>query len=402
MKRLIIALLVTLVIPVEGQVDFKNIKSKSDMDEVWSESERLNQPVFVDIYATWCGPCKWMDANVFAIQEAGNYMNEEFINVKIDGESEFGRIFAMKSGLNAYPSFFLYKSATELMHSIVGSKEWPEFKVELESTLTYYPVVEVLLSKFESSLLEREEFPRLIEALREMGKEGYRAAVSESYKNKYLDDEDWNETDLRVMAYNTSLMTEDWNLLTADIPELKVAMGEELEDFINHLVTLTIDYSVENNDVASIDALNEILPELTKGTILKAETLMSRTYVYYYHYTEQFDSLITYIDDTYRKRGGGDHEWLFNAASDAVFLNPQNEKMATKGLEWFSTCLELKKSHEYFYHLALCQYFTNSPGKSVETLKRSLDYTNEQETITVTQSIIEQIEAELRGKGAAK
>ena len=49
-----------------------------------------NKLVFVDFYTTWCLPCKLMDEDVFTDQEFGKFMNDNFINYKIDAEKGGG------------------------------------------------------------------------------------------------------------------------------------------------------------------------------------------------------------------------------------------------------------------------------------------------------------------------
>ena len=36
------------------------------------QAKKENKLVFVDCYTTWCGPCKWMEANVFPEAKAGS------------------------------------------------------------------------------------------------------------------------------------------------------------------------------------------------------------------------------------------------------------------------------------------------------------------------------------------
>jgi len=380
---------------LSGQVEFRKIHSEEDMQQVWEDAKAQHVSVFVDIYATWCGPCKWMDANVFALENAGAYMNEAFINVKMDGESEFGRLFAMKSGLSAYPSFFLYNSSQDLMNTIVGAVPWEELQPQLETTLEFYPVLEVLQNKFESGILKRAEYPRFTGALRKMGKNEYGKAVAESYIAKFGMGSEMTEDDIRVLAFYTDQESAHWEDLVSNIPELRMALGGEYESFIDHIVTRSIELAVEGEDITYISDLNKILPALTEGTSFDPVEMNTRTHVYYYHYTGQFDELINYINTTYESEHKGDSEWLFSAASDAVFLDPKNEQIAEQGLDWFRTCIDLKETHAYYYHLALCQYLTGDAAGSVETLNKSLEFTDDPEAIETTKSIIEQVRGEL-------
>src|SRR5210317_713277 len=100
-NRMFVTLVLLAVISSKtySQVDFVQVKTAEEMGEVWKKAQEENLHVFVDIYAVWCGPCKWMDANVFASKEAGDYLGKGFISVKMDGETPFGSVFARENGL---------------------------------------------------------------------------------------------------------------------------------------------------------------------------------------------------------------------------------------------------------------------------------------------------------------
>ena len=68
----------------------------------------------MDIYATWCGPCKQLKKYTFTDKEAGDYFNANFVNVALDGEQDEGSILAQKFELNAYPTLFFINSDGQL------------------------------------------------------------------------------------------------------------------------------------------------------------------------------------------------------------------------------------------------------------------------------------------------
>lgn len=56
------------------------------MNEALAAQEKNPKKIFVDVYTTWCGPCKLLDKNTFTNKDVINYMNEHFYPVKFNAE----------------------------------------------------------------------------------------------------------------------------------------------------------------------------------------------------------------------------------------------------------------------------------------------------------------------------
>jgi thioredoxin-related protein len=60
------------------------------------------KPIMVDVYTSWCGPCKMMSANTFGNPIIAKYLNEHFYPVKFNAETRdtvkfSGAVFANKN-----------------------------------------------------------------------------------------------------------------------------------------------------------------------------------------------------------------------------------------------------------------------------------------------------------------
>ena len=97
------------IIFYEGTFDAALAKAKSE-----------NKIIFLDAYASWCGPCKKMAANVFTDEKVGEYFNANFINLKIDMEKGEGPEIARKYPVQYYPTLFFINGKGNVVKKIIG------------------------------------------------------------------------------------------------------------------------------------------------------------------------------------------------------------------------------------------------------------------------------------------
>ena len=67
-----------------------------------------NKYIFVDAYASWCGPCKLLKATTFRNKKAADFYNDNFVNVSIDMEKGDGPMLAEAWGIQAYPTLIVF------------------------------------------------------------------------------------------------------------------------------------------------------------------------------------------------------------------------------------------------------------------------------------------------------
>ncbi|GAB5553112.1 MAG: hypothetical protein Sapg2KO_27030 [Saprospiraceae bacterium] len=96
--------------------------NQGSWNEVLAKAKQENKIIFVDAYASWCGPCKRMAATVFPTAEAGEFFNDKFINFKIDMEKGEGPAFAKKYPVRAYPTLMFIDYDGTLVHQKVGAQ----------------------------------------------------------------------------------------------------------------------------------------------------------------------------------------------------------------------------------------------------------------------------------------
>ncbi|MCX6280777.1 MAG: thioredoxin family protein [Bacteroidetes bacterium] len=108
--------------------------SDKPFSEIQTMAKNENKLIFIDAYASWCGPCKWMSANIFTNDTVADFYNKNFICAKYDMEKGEGVRLSRQYEVMAYPTLLFINSAGELVHLKVGAaKSIPEY-IELGIT----------------------------------------------------------------------------------------------------------------------------------------------------------------------------------------------------------------------------------------------------------------------------
>jgi len=90
------------------------------LDEALTKAKQENKHVFIDVYADWCGPCKYLAKEIFPDEKLGEFMNQHFVSIQLDGEQGDGLMLMGEFSLNAYPTMLFLSPEMELKKKIVG------------------------------------------------------------------------------------------------------------------------------------------------------------------------------------------------------------------------------------------------------------------------------------------
>lgn len=86
-----------------------------------TEAKRTGKPIFVDFYATWCGPCKYLDAVTY---QDRRFVAEskKWVMVKVDAEKNAANVqLATKYKIEGFPSMlFLRPNGKESGRAVGG------------------------------------------------------------------------------------------------------------------------------------------------------------------------------------------------------------------------------------------------------------------------------------------
>ena len=89
-------------------------------EEALKLAKKEKKNIFLDAYASWCGPCKMLKKNIFTQKEVGDFYNSNFINMAIDMEQGEGPQLAQKYKVQAYPTLLFINHKGEVIGSALG------------------------------------------------------------------------------------------------------------------------------------------------------------------------------------------------------------------------------------------------------------------------------------------
>lgn len=92
-------------------------------NETLAAAKKQKKLIFVDAYAVWCGPCKYMSNNVFPDAKVGEFFNKNFVSYKFDMEKGEGPQFSSKYKITAYPTLLFINADGEVVYRTMGARD---------------------------------------------------------------------------------------------------------------------------------------------------------------------------------------------------------------------------------------------------------------------------------------
>jgi thiol-disulfide isomerase/thioredoxin len=152
--------------------------------QVLQLAKNQNKIIFFDAFASWCGPCKYMERSVYTDAGVAAYFNANFINVKMDMETGEGPALSDKFAITAYPTFLFIDATGKVIHKSMGAMEPPDFvqlgKDAKDPATRYFGLHERVKNK----TISDAQFLKWVGYARKLREEGLAATISEYLAGK--------------------------------------------------------------------------------------------------------------------------------------------------------------------------------------------------------------------------
>jgi len=199
MKKLLLGVaflsLTSLAFAQENGIRFEKM---SNWKQVLAKAKAENKHIFMDVFATWCGPCKAMDREVYSSEKIGAFMNDKFISVKVQsdktkGDSEFVKGWYSDANdmmkdyqIISYPSFLFFSPDGKLIHKGEGYKSVDDLLKLANESIDRSKQLNARIEEFKKGKIALKELNDLALSLKTAKDDRTAQSVADDYINQYL------------------------------------------------------------------------------------------------------------------------------------------------------------------------------------------------------------------------
>mgnify|MGYP003584848934 FL=1 len=265
MKKIILFLFLVISTALFSQDGIKF--GKQSFAKTLEQAKKENKLIFLDAFASWCGPCKLLDKNVFPKKEVGDYFNANFLNLHIDMEKGEGIEIAKKYSIYSYPTLLFIDGDGKVVYKAAGYMSPQELISIAKEAVNPENTLENKIAKFEAGEKDPEFLMGLI-------KNTYATDFSLAQKvaTRYFQtrtDATYSKEEAGMLLFFTKTIDDDlYKIFTAKKAELSTQIPESyLAEYDKQLKLNTV---LQKSFDANTQSINESI-FLAEGTKIYGE-----------------------------------------------------------------------------------------------------------------------------------
>ncbi|MET3539263.1 thioredoxin fold domain-containing protein [Chryseobacterium limigenitum] len=390
MKKIISGLFIfsTIIIFAQEAIQFQELPFK----DLIAKAKKENKIVFIDAYASWCGPCKMMEKNIFTQKSVGDYFNSSFVNARFDMEKGEGREIAAKYGVRSYPTYLFLNGDGELVSQNLGYMEESLFLSMAKEVNSPNNKKGSLKERFAQGEKDPEFLINIMKLNSTTDFDFAKKASERYFENKKKTDE-LSKDDIGFLFFFLK-STEDLNykIFSSKKAEIIKFLPEETyKEFDNQLkLAKVVEQSIDDKNKKINDEYFMKIAEPLIGKI-DAQTKLNQTKLSYYEQNANFPEYEKTALEYYKNSDSFEPNELLKTAwifSEHV-KTPSSLK---KALEWAEKSVMRGETSENTYILARLYFLTgnNEMAKTYAEMAKNIASQSQKDS-TLAEGLLKQI-----------
>ncbi len=368
-----------------SQIEFTEVTNASEWEQLTHKAKKSGKLIFLDVYATWCGPCKYLEKNVYTDPSVGEYYNDKFVNAKMDGETDFGAVFARDHQLEAYPTMFFLTADADLLARIVGVREAGPLKEIGETVKENSDKIAYYEENFPQDNLNLEELRKYQSILSALGQDDKANEVGAAILPGLSEEDIMNPAYKDViLASSPDMHSKVFKILVQHKDKFEETWSkEDLNKLFGEIFNKTLSEAIAKKDVALRDS---IISQLLPVYLDKPEDIRSGAYItkkIFFANTDQWKDYGELVSEQYNAEHKGDPAFLYSEAYEVANNFSYSEDALGYALSWVNQAIELDRS---FDNILLAAYINGMKGNFDQANKyvaeaENMELTEEQKTM---------------------
>lgn len=357
-------------------------------DDILAKATQEDKVIFLDAYASWCGPCKMMSRKVFTDEGVADFYNANFVNAKIDMEKGEGVELAKTYGIQAYPTLLYINGSGEVVHRAVGYHDSEGFIALGKKALDPAQQLGQLRQQYEAGNRE----PELLAAYAKAATQAMAPDAQGVVKDYLATQEDWTTPENMEMVLSAIEKPAGklYQFLLDNRAAYEKAYGEDMvSSTINRLIMGSLDLSAgeEAYLAEAEEKIQAAFPE-------KADKMTAELKMNYYSYSQQSDKYAQAAVDYFETYESDNYNQLNNVAW-SFYENVEDEKLLKKALGWAKKSVALTDAYFNNDTLAALYYKLGKYAKAEQTAKHAIELAKlRKQDYSGTQELLQQIQQE--------
>jgi thiol-disulfide isomerase/thioredoxin len=343
--------------------------------EALQKAKAEQKLIFVDAYASWCGPCKRMARDVFPQKKAGEFFNANFVNLKIDMEKEENAEFAGKYPVGSYPTLMFIDDNGKVVMKEVGAKE-----------------VDMLIETARKALSKNNRFAEYEKAYNEGGRDpqmvyNYVRALNQAGKpslkvvNEYLK----TQTDLNS-EFNLRFILEGASEVDSRVFDLLLEKREAIaklagEEVVNGRIETacknTLKKAIEYKNTALLD---EVKTKIKKARPDIAQKIAAESEMAYYAATNNPEQFLKAAKTFQKQEVKKNPALLDDLVTTVLRAFPTDKKVLDTAQKWAKMAAEIGQKSEYYLSWANICKKRDDKVKAKALAQKALELADKEDT----------------------
>jgi thiol-disulfide isomerase/thioredoxin len=346
MKKLLLLFFIvpTFIYAQEKGVHFEHNLSWT---EIKAKAKAENKFIFMDCFTTWCGPCRYMSSTIFPTEEAGNFMNDKFINVGVQLDTtanddaevkswyQDGHDIAATYNVRAYPTYLVFDANGNIVHRFVGSTQTAaEFIEKAKSSLNPETQYYVLLQQYKDG----KDDSAFLHKMATAAMNAYDMTNAPVIVDKYLatqNDLFTKDNLMMIASFTKSSRDKGFSVMMNKAEKVDAVLGKGVAENITQQIIMKEEvFSATEKDANGNPDWSVISANISKKYPEHADEIVSKGKVFYYQRKNDWNNFQYAVVDYMKKYGAKASPSELNSFAWTVFQNCEDMTCVSEALEW--------------------------------------------------------------------